>query len=104
VAALVAYGWPGNVRELQNVLEYAALQAGAGSIGVEHLPAEVRAAPPAATTEPMARATAEPGANRDAVVGALEACQWNRSRAAARLGISRVTLWKRMKALGLVET
>jgi len=42
---LVAHGWPGNVRELKNVIERAMLLSGGRTIHVEHLPAEVTAAP-----------------------------------------------------------
>ncbi|BDG02254.1 sigma-54 interaction domain-containing protein [Anaeromyxobacter oryzae] len=95
VAALSACTWPGNVRELQNVLEFAALQAGDGDVDVAHLPPELRAvaAPPAAR---------RPGVpSPDELRAALEGTGWNRAAAARRLGISRVTLWKHLKRLGL---
>jgi len=38
---LVQYAWPGNVRELKNVIAHAAVIAGKGSVGVEHLPSRV---------------------------------------------------------------
>ncbi|MBI4703487.1 MAG: sigma 54-interacting transcriptional regulator [Deltaproteobacteria bacterium] len=40
---LTRYPWPGNVRELRNVLEFAYVKCRGGTIGPEHLPAEVRA-------------------------------------------------------------
>jgi len=97
LAALRAYRWPGNVREFQNVLEYAALQGGDGEIRAEHLPAEVReAAAPC-----VAPATVRCEDERRALVDALERTGWNRTRAAVLLGVSRVTLWKRMKRHGV---
>jgi PAS domain S-box-containing protein len=101
--ALRAHAWPGNVRELQNVLEYAALQAGGYDIRLEHLPAEIRAAgrrgePAAASSADRADAALD---ERRALVLALEQAGWNRTRAAAALGGSRVTLWKRMKRHGV---
>ena len=109
--ALAAYAWPGNVRELQNVLEFAALRAGAGAIDVAHLPEEVcrpaagagRAGPGGAGLEPDAgggpggRAAARSPQQLWAMV---ERCGGNRAEAARRLGISRVTLWKRLKQAG----
>jgi len=92
---MAAHAWPGNVRELQNVLEYASLQAGEGDIGPEHLPADVRAP----GGEP-ARAR-KPEDERGALEEVLARCGWNRTRAARALGVSRVTLWKRMKRHGL---
>jgi transcriptional regulator of acetoin/glycerol metabolism len=98
---LEAYPWPGNVRELQNVLEYAALRAGAGEIGIEHLPADVReAARPRPRPPEVARDAEE---ERRQLVEALERTRWNRTRAAEALGVSRVTLWKRMKRHGLLD-
>jgi DNA-binding NtrC family response regulator len=101
--ALCAHAWPGNVRELQNVLEYAALQAGGYDIRLEHLPGEIRAAgrrrePTAASSADRADAALD---ERRALVLALEQAGWNRTRAAAALGVSRVTLWKRMKRHGV---
>jgi PAS domain S-box-containing protein len=109
LAVLEAHGWPGNVRELQNVLEYAALQAVDGEIRPEHLPADVGAAVRAGARRPVlevlpggvAADAPEDGVERAEVLAALERHGWNRTRAAEALGISRVTLWKRLKRLGL---
>jgi len=101
LCALHAYAWPGNVREFQNVLEYAALQAGDGDVRIEHLPAEIREAPPcpAVAARDDGRATRD---ERRELVEALERTGWNRTRAAEMLGVSRVTLWKRLKRHGVV--
>jgi DNA-binding NtrC family response regulator len=99
LAALRAYGWPGNVRELQNVLEYAALQSGAAEIRPEHLPPDVRGAPAATPPPPGVMRAVED--ERRALVDALQRTGWNRTRAAELLGVSRVTLWKRMKRHGV---
>ncbi len=93
LAALEACPWQGNVRELQNVLEFAALQAGSADIALEHLPRDVQALAPGASTGQ--RAAAMPA--RAEILAALEASGGNRAAAARRLGISRVTLWKRLK-------
>ncbi|HSD22499.1 MAG TPA: sigma 54-interacting transcriptional regulator, partial [Anaeromyxobacter sp.] len=91
--ALAAYPWPGNVRELQNVLEFAAVRAAGQPIGLDDLPEEIRG---------RAIAKSESGSlGREAITVALDATGWNRAAAARLLGISRVTLWKRLKALGI---
>ena len=103
---LSAHPWPGNVRELQNVLEFASLRAGVGLIGAAHLPEELRARPvadaaPAPRVEhrdETRRRTAELGAAELRLM--VERCGGNRAEAARRLGISRVTLWKRLKEEG----
>jgi transcriptional regulator with PAS, ATPase and Fis domain len=107
--ALAAYPWPGNVRELQNVLEFAALRAGGQPIGLDDLPDEIRGRAergdripdgPHAPGDKMSKSESG-NLGREAITVALDATGWNRAAAARRLGISRVTLWKRLKALGI---
>jgi PAS domain S-box-containing protein len=101
--ALRGYPWPGNVRELQNAIEYAALQAAGGDLHVEHLPPDVREGGAAATRAAAAPDRPSAADERDALVEALERSGWNRTRAAEALGVSRVTVWKRMKRHGISE-
>ncbi|HET8732196.1 MAG TPA: sigma 54-interacting transcriptional regulator [Anaeromyxobacteraceae bacterium] len=98
MAALQRHAWPGNVRELQNVLEFAALRAAGGAIALRHLPEEVRGGAVRRVPEAAARRTG--ALDPEEILRTLEACGGNRAEAARRLGISRVTLWKRLKALG----
>jgi transcriptional regulator with GAF, ATPase, and Fis domain len=98
VARLTAHDWPGNARELKSVVERAALLAGDGPIGAEHVLIDAAAAPaPAASAPVVATAGADDlapaeRAERDRIVAALEACTWNQTRAAKQLGMSRATL------------
>ena len=94
LARLGAHDWPGNVRELKNVVERAALLAGGGAIGPEHLlfdasPA-VGAPAPAAPAPAPVEASDDP--ERDRILAALDACAGNQTQAAKQLGISRATL------------
>lgn len=102
---LRAYPWPGNVRELQNVLEFALLRAGGGTIDEVHLPEEVRRGPPVkeapTSTPPTLRERGPVALDRDRVLTVLAEAGGNRAETARRLGISRVTLWKRLKLYGL---
>ncbi len=106
--ALAGYPWPGNVRELQNVLEFAALRAGEGPLDAAHLPEEVRQPPAAAGGSAAAEGEPDPaevGARAaalttEALRDMVARCGGNRAEAARRLGISRVTLWKRLKQAG----
>jgi transcriptional regulator with PAS, ATPase and Fis domain len=96
VARLSAYSWPGNVRELRNAIEYALVLCPGGQIDVQHLPHKVLSeniCPPA--PEPM------PARERDELVKALQQVGGNQSAAARLLGVSRVTIWKRMKRHGI---
>jgi DNA-binding NtrC family response regulator len=115
---LLRYPWPGNVRELENALEFAVAVCKGQTVLPEDLPGEVRgmegALPvsPAADTEaPGARIDGlrgqrparhpQPAADAAQVRAALEACHWRRHDAARLLGMSRTTLWRRMRDLGL---
>ncbi len=94
---LLAHDWPGNVRELINVIEYAFVICPEGTITPEHLPAmyqEQGAAPPAKDRHREAR----PGDERQRLVEAINATGGKKTEAARLLGISRVTLWKLLKA------
>ena len=101
---LLQYQWPGNVRELINALEYAVVLCPGGMIGPEHLPQSIRGA---AQDPPPAREPARPSpaaGNRDErerIIQALRQAQGRRQEAADLLGVSRVTLWKKMKALDI---
>ena len=117
------YEWPGNVRELENAVERAVVLCDEAWIGAEHLPerllAKVRSTRERPTTgvvaQPSAPALTAPAAGetsrrlaesmrdpeRAALLAALEAHGWNRSRAAKALGIDRTTLYRKMRDLGL---
>jgi len=92
---LLAYPWPGNVREMRNAMERAMIMAkGASAIGAEHLPADIRrGASGLSRHRPQTLKQGE----RLQVERALKAHRGNRTRAARELGISRVTLLKKIK-------
>jgi len=96
---LLEYSWPGNVRELENAVERARICSRGEVIEESALPAEIRRGGGTShrTARPAGRGPAEPeeGMIREALVRS----RGNRGEAAAQLGISRVTLWRRMKQL-----
>jgi DNA-binding NtrC family response regulator len=101
---LIDYDFPGNVRELENILERAFVLCHSGRIGVEHLPSDVLT-PGRAKAGRRIESLAGRGAlslEARRLLGALEAHHWNRTRTAQALGIARNTLWRRMKAHGLL--
>jgi transcriptional regulator of acetoin/glycerol metabolism len=107
LAALRAHPWPGNVRELRNVLLRAAAVAPREEIAAADLlldPAEP-AAPAAEPTAPSARSAtlreAVLESEREALLAALGACDWNYARAAQRLGVSRMTFYRRLERCGI---
>ncbi|HEU4730011.1 MAG TPA: sigma 54-interacting transcriptional regulator [Kofleriaceae bacterium] len=102
--ALGDYGWPGNVRELRSALEYAYVIGDGNQLVESDLPPEITGALPddgRAAPSPPAGGGERPEARRIRV--ALERAAGNRERAAQMLGMSRVTLWRRMRAYGLLD-
>ena len=102
--AILAYTWPGNVRELENALEYAVTVAKGHTVVPEDLPPEVLGGAAGPTWRPEAapaRLDPLPDGELPRIRAALEACHWNRSEAASSLGMSRTTLWRKMRELGL---
>jgi DNA-binding NtrC family response regulator len=97
---MAAYAWPGNVRELINALEYAFVTCRSGQVQPQHLPPTVQglAPRPTAISEPAAQ---DEDDQRREILAALQASGGRKTKAAELLGISRVTLWKRLKRLGL---
>ena len=83
------YSWPGNVRQLINTLEHAAISCRSDMIDVSDLPDYV--------FESEKVAAPETSGEKEQIQAALAMYKGNRSLAAKHLGISRVTLWKRIK-------
>lgn len=115
--ALRRYHYPGNVRELQNIIERAAVLARGQTIELCDLPEHVSgpshtgalhattAATSAAEDSPwvpmsLDEALREP--EKRIIMKALKANHWNRQKTSEQLGINRTTLYKKMKALGML--
>ena len=97
---LTRHAWPGNVRELQNVIEYAFVCCGENRIRREHLPTEIRGLAPGGGVT-LTGPAAHHSADRRRIVELLGQHRGNRSEVARLLGISRTTLWRRMKELNI---
>jgi transcriptional regulator of acetoin/glycerol metabolism len=104
LAALRAHRWPGNLRELRNVADYARSVCNDGVVQVSDLPDALGLALP--TTPPPAAPTlatpTDAGLNGAAELRRqLLGAHWNVSALARALGCSRMTLYRRMKRLGI---
>jgi transcriptional regulator of acetoin/glycerol metabolism len=97
------YRYPGNVRELENAIEHAFVICAGATIGVEDLPPHIRDRS-LEPEKPDPRAVhLGPLESAEAVVihDGLARHNGNRTRAAQKLGISRNTLWRKMKKHGV---
>lgn len=99
---IMVYPWPGNIRELRNAIEHAFVTAEGDLITLLDLPLEVRnprARPAQLHSDP--HLTVQDPSERLRIDEALWKSKGNRTQAAKSLGISRVTLWKKIRQLGI---
>ena len=96
---LSTYPWPGNVRELRNAVEYAFVLCPGGAIGKQHLPPKILKTTEAASTQTVCYPNNS--GEREKFLKVLQQAGGNQSEAARILGVSRVTIWKRMKKYGI---
>jgi transcriptional regulator with GAF, ATPase, and Fis domain len=110
--AILNHSWPGNIRELENALEYAFVVTDGWEIRLEDLPTEVthpidqKPSPvisPGADFQPKNRYYSSTPLPEEHLKAVLEENNWNRNKTAQALGISRVSLWKRMKKYGITK-
>ncbi|WP_095152361.1 sigma-54-dependent Fis family transcriptional regulator [Pseudomonas sp. Irchel s3b5] len=102
--ALLGFAWPGNVRQLRNVLRTLAALCEGGRIGLEDLPAMIRSARPAvvqAIDEPSEHPLED--AERLALLNALEHTRWHMTHTAEQLGVSRNTLYRKLRKHGIAR-
>jgi two-component system, NtrC family, response regulator AtoC len=100
------YPWPGNVRELENVIERAVILSPGEFIVPESLPANIRESRPATSGETLKHLTLEEAMERSEkqiILETLESFNWNRQLSARTLGVSRTTLFNKMRRLDLVD-
>ena len=105
---MMVYDWPGNVRELRNAVEYAFVLCSGSSIGPEHLPERVSIS--SGPVNRRARECVDDSLDtqvkksldeKNQLIHALKAANGNQSKAAMTIGVSRVTIWKRIKKHGI---
>ncbi|MGG7556598.1 sigma-54-dependent Fis family transcriptional regulator [Pseudomonas sp. ES3] len=102
--ALLDFAWPGNVRQLRNVLRTLAALCDGGRIGLEDLPAMIRQARPVmvATIEEPSEYPLD-DAERLALLNALEQQRWHMTHTAEQLGVSRNTLYRKLRKHGIAR-
>ncbi|MBF3171666.1 sigma-54-dependent Fis family transcriptional regulator, partial [Pseudomonas aeruginosa] len=94
---LLGYRWPGNVRQLRHVLRYACALCGGATLQLADLPAELRGE----GRTPASACESGGGPERDALLDALVRHRWKPMAAARELGISRATLYRRVRRHGI---
>jgi transcriptional regulator of acetoin/glycerol metabolism len=106
---LLDYNWPGNIRELCNTIRTALALCDDAVIRVRDLPGEIAnfiqregmPGPTASHLDAPASAVSFESAERDALLRVIHQQQWVMSRVAERFGISRNTLYRKIKRHGI---
>jgi transcriptional regulator of acetoin/glycerol metabolism len=112
---LRAYHWPGNIREIENILEMAVILANGPMIQPEHLAPRIRAAYADSPThlaaplpQPELVVAADNATLRDVeletIRNALQEYDCNISQVSRALGISRSTVYRKMREIGITRT
>jgi two-component system, NtrC family, response regulator HydG len=97
---LMKYPWPGNVRELKSAFEYAFVTCQEALIQPHHLPPDILNEEKSIKNMQATVPTKQEIRKRQ-LIDALARAKGNQSMAAEILGVSRVTVWNRMKRLGI---
>lgn len=103
IESLMKFNWPGNIRDLENAIQSAAILARGSSIREEHLPIRIRGYGPldestqikGSLDEKVKEINAQ--AERELILDALRSNNYNRTKTAEFLKISRKTLFNKMK-------
>lgn len=99
--AILSYDWPGNVRELRNAIEHAFILSDDNTLDARHLPGELRGEGPPERASRLL--SASPARDERAVIERAVRLHPSRDAAARALGMSRTTLWRKMREHGLVD-
>jgi two-component system response regulator AtoC len=95
--ALLAYPWPGNIRELNNVITYSHAIGEGPTLHLEDLPPELRGEAPPDESDISLEQN-----ERDRILMLMQQHKGHKQKVADDLGISRATLWRKMKSLQLM--
>lgn len=99
--ALLSYEWPGNIRELRNNIEFAFAVGQGGTLSLSELTPELRGEEPSGAMEETEVKLEFQNAERAKIIHALNEADGHKGLAAEKLAMSRSTLWRKMKMLGI---
>ncbi|MBU0507542.1 sigma 54-interacting transcriptional regulator [bacterium] len=97
LARFAGHNWPGNIRELGQILEQCFFSCTGREITCDCLPERF------SRRSRSLSAFSQPDSRRQELIQVLDWAGWNKAKAARRLGISRETLYRRIRRYGLVE-
>jgi len=100
---LLDYDWPGNVRELENSIEHATVIVKGNYVEVSELPVAVQQPKPIIRKISNRSELSIKENEKYLLREALDECNWNKKETAAKLGISRSTLYEKLKKYNITK-
>ena len=100
---LLAYHWPGNIRELENVIERMCALSTGRPLDLDDLPSHIRDIRPARPSPVAPSIRPLRDVEREHILMVLQQCRGNKTHAAAALGITQDTLYRKLKQYRLAE-
>jgi PAS domain S-box-containing protein len=103
----MAYSWPGNIRELEHTIEHALILCQKSVVTLEDLPPDILEQTDAGGQSQRIESPQQKYSGTDergAIIEALAKAGWNKSKAARILGISRRTIYRKMKEHGIDDS
>jgi len=97
---LLDYPWPGNVRELENSIEHTAVLAKRSTVEISDLPSAIRDAAQPVSSEAAGTISEN---EKKLLQEVLQECDWNKKKTASQLGISRSTLYEKLKKYQIMK-
>jgi len=102
LSPLESYPFPGNVRELENIIERAVVLNKDGVLGINDLPADISGGAEDGY-EPTADGYSLKHLEKDHIMSVYQRTGYNQSETAKILGISRTTLWRKLRDMKLLN-
>lgn len=102
--AMLNYSWPGNLRQLNNMIKRATLLAHGDFIRKEDLGNEINGAVAPTTSQKDSFKLYDESSEKERILHALQATQYNKSKAAQLLGIDRKTLYNKLKLYNIPQS
>ena len=99
LAELGRYSFPGNVRELENIIERAVALCQGRSLRLADLPPDILSQGAVRTSRPESAPVEIKDLEMDHIAKVYQNTGYNQTETARRLGISRTTLWRRLRTL-----
>ncbi len=100
INAFMNYSWPGNIRELEHAIEHAFVLCQGKTMLFDHLPVELKEY--SRTEKSISLEKALP--DKEELIHALNKTDWNKSKAARLLGISRKTIYRKIEEYKILNS